>query len=346
MRNERLNELDLFRFLAALGVVLYHYAFRGAAADGLTVMKYPALLPALKYGHLGVQFFFIISGFVILMTASRGGARRFLASRVARLYPAFWTACTLTFLVLLLAGQPLFQVSFSQYLANLTMFGNYLRVEPLDGVYWTLFVEMRFYAWVFLVLALGKIHRAQSLLLVWLAVTVAMRFVHVPVLQFLTIDAYAPYFIGGALLYLIGSRGFSWVRTGALGVAWALSVWYSVRAVPGLEAYYHAPQSRVVTAALVTLFYAVMLLAALGKTGLVGRMNWVALGALTYPLYLLHQNIGYVVFNALYSNVNRHVLFWGMVALMLALSYAVHILVERRLAPRLRRLIEPAGMRG
>src|SRR3954467_14113203 len=53
----RVNEIDLLRFLAALAVVFYHYAFRGYAADNMTVMPYPLLAPAAKYGYLGVDLF-------------------------------------------------------------------------------------------------------------------------------------------------------------------------------------------------------------------------------------------------------------------------------------------------
>jgi peptidoglycan/LPS O-acetylase OafA/YrhL len=68
----RFYELDLLRFFAALAVVLFHHGFRGYAADHMTDMPYLSLAPAAKYGYLGVDLFFLISGFVILMTASGG----------------------------------------------------------------------------------------------------------------------------------------------------------------------------------------------------------------------------------------------------------------------------------
>lgn len=101
MTGGRVNEIDLLRFLAALAVVFFHYSFRGYAADGLSVMSYPLLASVSKYGYLGVELFFMISGFVILMTAAHAGLRDFVISRVVRLYPAFWACCTVTFLVIL-----------------------------------------------------------------------------------------------------------------------------------------------------------------------------------------------------------------------------------------------------
>ena len=68
----RLYEIDLFRFFAAIAVVFYHYGFRGWMADDLSRVAAPGLAPLVQYGYLGVDLFFIISGFVILLTAGRG----------------------------------------------------------------------------------------------------------------------------------------------------------------------------------------------------------------------------------------------------------------------------------
>jgi peptidoglycan/LPS O-acetylase OafA/YrhL len=61
----RVETLDLLRAVAVLAVLFYHYAFRGAAADAFTDVSLPALVPLAKYASLGVQLFFVISGFVI-----------------------------------------------------------------------------------------------------------------------------------------------------------------------------------------------------------------------------------------------------------------------------------------
>ena len=97
MKNTRVNEIDLLRFFAALAVVFFHYSFRGYAADAMSIMPYPLLASLSKYGYLGVELFFMISGFVILMTAANGSLRSFAISRIVRLYPAFWACCTVTF---------------------------------------------------------------------------------------------------------------------------------------------------------------------------------------------------------------------------------------------------------
>src|SRR5688572_28370593 len=84
----RMPALDLLRFLAAAAVMLYHYGFRGSAgADRYLEFRFDALGPVCRYGYLGVPLFFMISGFVILMSAVGKSPREFVATRAARLYP-------------------------------------------------------------------------------------------------------------------------------------------------------------------------------------------------------------------------------------------------------------------
>lgn len=342
MSGARVNELDLLRFLAALAVVLFHYGFRGHAADGLSAMPYPPAVPVAKYGYLGVDLFFLISGFVILMSAAAGSLRSFVVSRAVRLYPAFWACCTLTFVAIVLMGGDRFTATFGQYLANLTLLGGFVGVPPIDGVYWSLFVELKFYALVALVLLLGMIHRVELFLVLWLAATLVLAALPVGILRALLVTDYAPYFIAGAMYYRLWSHGPSALRTGTILAAWLLALYQATLAIAEFEQHYRTPLDPLVAAGIVTLFFAVMALVALRRTGGLGRRRWLTLGALTYPLYLLHQNIGYMIFNAGYPAVDPHLLLWGTVALMLLASYGVHVLVERRLAARFKGLLNAA----
>jgi len=339
MADNRVNEIDLLRFVAAVAVVLFHYAFRGHLGDELTVLQYPLLAPVAKYGYLGVELFFLISGFVILMTAAKGSLRSFAVSRIVRLYPAFWVCCTATFLAALVIGGGHFNATWGEYLVNMTMLSEFGGVPAIDGVYWSLFVEMRFYALVAVVLAIGKICNAQSLLVGWLVVSAFLTFLPIRGLRGLFIVDYSPFFIGGALCFLIWSQGVSWTRIGGLLASWGLALGQSLGRLPVVEELYGTPMNYGVAAGLVTAFFVVMFLIATRRTGVVGRRRWLLAGALTYPLYLLHQNIGYMIFNIAYPRVNVHVLLWGTLFLMLVASYAVNRFVERRYAAPMKSLL-------
>jgi peptidoglycan/LPS O-acetylase OafA/YrhL len=332
----RVDEIDLLRFLAALAVVLFHYAFRGYAADDLSVMDYPLLTPFAKYGYLGVDLFFMISGFVILMTAANASLKGFLVSRVVRLYPAFWACCTITFLMTLAIGGDRFTVTVRQYLVNMVMLGGRFGQDPIDGVYWSLAVEIRFYVLVALVLIIGKIHRMQMLLFVWLAGTVLVDvYPFIKLRDFLAVD-YSGYFIAGAAYFLIRSHGLSAKRIVLVLGAWCLSLYQSLSVLPDFEDHYGTSISPAVVVAAITAFFGIMLLISLKRTSSFGRRDWLWLGALSYPLYLIHQNVGFMIFNIAYPAINPHVLFWGTVLLAIGIAYVIHAGIEKRCAPPLK----------
>ncbi|MCG2576101.1 acyltransferase [Dechloromonas sp. XY25] len=339
MSHARVHEIDLLRFVAALAVVFYHYAFRGAVAGNLSAMSYPALAPLAQYGFLGVHLFFMISGFVILMTASRGGIADFAISRAVRLYPALWVCCTLTFMATLAIGAPRFSASTGQYFANLTLLGGFFNVRPMDGVYWSLFVELRFYALTLATLALGRIHRSQRLLLVWLLASTMLQAMPGSKLAYLLIADYSAFFIGGAACYLIWVDGASRGRLTLLAGAWLLALAQAHREAAALGVRFAMTFAPLAIGTAVTAFFAVLLAIALRRTGWFGRQRWLLAGALTYPLYLLHQNVGYMLFNRYAPVVEQHLLFWGVIVLALTAAYAVHRLIERPLAAQLRRLL-------
>ncbi len=333
----RVNEIDLLRFVAALLVVLFHYAFRGYAADDYSQMPFPELAPAAKYGYLGVQLFFLISGFVILMTASSGSLQKFVVSRIVRLYPAYWVCCTATFLFILMVGGGRFSATVGQYLINMTMLNEFIGVTSIDGVYWSLAVELKFYALVGLLLLVGQIHRAPWFLITWLVAAILLDVFPVDRLRSALVTDYAPFFVAGATCFLVYSKGVTPLRVVVIIVAWVDALRRSLQSIKGLESYYHAEFDPYVITFAVSIFFAIMFLVAVRHTGFLGKRDWVTIGALTYPLYLIHQYVGYMIFKLGYPVVNRYMLLWGTVALMLVLAYAVNQLVEQKYSRRLKR---------
>lgn len=329
MTQTRVNEIDLLRFLAALAVVFFHYAFRGYAADNMTVMPYLSLAPFAKYGFLGVQLFFMISGFVILMTATGNNVTGFVGSRVIRLYPAYWASCTLTFLVVLYFGAPHFSATWHQYLINMSMFNGFMNVDHIDGAYWSLVIELRFYLLVILVLAVRQIHRAEAFLIGWLIISIVMQDHPNGKLRSWLITDFSAWFIAGAMCYYIWRDNSTIKRYLTLAGAYALALYQSLDSLSGFNTTFNTTLDPDVVATVVTSFFAVMLLIGHRRTGILSRMNWILAGALTYPLYLVHQYIGFTVFNHLYPAVNAHILFWGTLAGALTTALLINRLVEK-----------------
>lgn len=344
MKSPRVTEIDLLRFIAAMSVVFFHYAFRGSAADSLSRFSYPVLVPASKYGFLGVQLFFMISGFVILMTASNGSTlSNFLVSRFTRLYPAFWICCTLTFLVVIGFGAPTHTATLSQFFVNLSMLAGFVGIPSIDGAYWSLYVEIRFYALIALLLVFRKIHFIQYFLASWLGLSIFQEVVPITILRKLFITDFSVYFIGGAVCYLIYSKGATLGRYALVATSFALAQIQARAASLAFDRYYQVTSSPMVTFLIITLIFGAMMLVAHKQTGFIGRGNYVILGSITYPLYLLHQNIGYILFNLAFDKFNVHILFWGMIFFMVFLAYFVYRYIESPTSSYLRRRLKNSG---
>ncbi|MFK0294242.1 acyltransferase family protein [Streptomyces sp. NPDC090442] len=137
--------MDGLRLLAALAVVLYHFVAREGAWSSDAKALFPDSFSLAAYGWLGVQLFFLISGFVICMSCWGRSLGDFFTSRVVRLFPAYWFAVLATAAGLIVFRGDGDRLSWRTVLTNLTMLHEPLGVEHVDGVYWTLFAEMRFY---------------------------------------------------------------------------------------------------------------------------------------------------------------------------------------------------------
>lgn len=336
----RANEIDLLRFLAACAVMFFHYAFRGYAADGYSLMPLPEFGFIAKYGYLGVDLFFIISGFVIFMSAEQGTFKRFFISRVTRLYPAFWTCCTITFIATLLIGGTRFSATLSQYIINLSMLNEFFSVQPIDGAYWSLAIEIKFYALISLILIFRQMKRAQLFLAFWLAMTIAIEVFNLNYLRSsILIPNYASYFIAGAAAYLIWSRGITIPRISLFMVAWLTALYRSSQVAGDVAKYYRTDIDQIIVSLLISSFFAATLLISIRKTGFFIRKKWGLLGVMTYPLYLIHQYIGYMIFNLAYPTFNRYAIILTTISLMLLMAFLINVFVEKKWRGRFSRLL-------
>lgn len=334
MERDRIAELDLLRFTAAAGVVLFHATDWPAHATALTEI--------FRYGFMGVPLFFTISGFVILMTAQHRSGIQFVSSRIARLYPSFWICVLLSSLALtVLAHDP---PTAAEIAANLTMQPRMLFDEAyLDPVYWTLVVEMKFYALIWLVIVTRQMRRVELFLTLWLIVGAVATFVTLPHwLYALLIPMWASLFTGGCFLYLIRARGATRRRLITFAASVALSMYWSLQ-YQSVYTHSDAPSTQLIVLAIVLSMNAVFLLVALRKWALPPTRLWLWLGCLTYPIYLTHAVIGYQVWANLGGNEWARM--WFVLGLVVLLSAVLAVVVERRACRAFHKLLDRAAQR-
>ncbi|MCZ9348254.1 acyltransferase [Streptomyces mutabilis] len=344
----RLHALDGLRLVAALMVAAYHYGGRGGAVaeawGGSPARQFPTLHGFFAYGCLGVQIFFVISGFVICMSGWGRSVASYCASRAARLLPAYWVAVVLVAAVFALPVVAYDAVSPSDALVNLTMLQQPLGADRVLGVCWTLWVEVRFYALFALCVVLPGANRKRVVVFCvgWLLASALAEAAHEPLLDLVLMPEYAPFFIGGIGLYLVHRDRRDAHAWGIVAAGFLVGQHYAVRelwnaAAP--DAFAHRTSLGIVL--VVALGFAAVAAIALG---LLDRVTWRGLtvaGALTYPFYLVHEHLGWVVIHALHRGlgVPSAVTLGLTAAAMLALAWLLHRYVERPLAPRIRRVL-------
>lgn len=304
---DRIEVLDAMRGVAALAVVMYHYCTRYAEVHGGSARPIALEFP---WGQYGVDLFFMISGYVIAMTLNRTGrGLDFAVSRFSRLFPAYWVSVLLTYVAVSQFGQaavPSWHLGLTDLVWNLTMLQEFVHRPSVDGVYWTLTIELRFYALMFLCHALGATRRPALLVSVWLVLCLSQQIMP----GFLRVNLmleWFPLFGIGVLAFAARQSGWTW--TYMLVFVFAL----------GINALNRGLEAGLIGGVLSAIFIGLITkIRARVPSGLL----W--LGSISYPLYLLHQYIGFIV---IWHLPNA----WGWilaVAVSLGLAWLVHRYVE------------------
>ncbi|MGX4690237.1 acyltransferase family protein [Streptomyces sp. JNUCC 63] len=341
----RLRALDGLRLIAALMVAVYHYSGRGGfvtQAWGISPkLQFPTLHAYAAYGCLGVEVFFVISGFVICMSGWGRSLASFFASRASRLMPAYWAAVILVTAVFALPMVAYEAVSPSDALVNLTLLQQPLGVDRVLGVCWTLWVEIRFYALFAVCVVLPGANRRRVILFCagWTLAAAIAQAAHQPLLDLVLMPQYAPFFIGGVGLYLVHRDRRDAYAWGIVAVSFLIGQHYAVRELWNASdpnAFAHRT------------FLGITLVVAFGFVAVgaiaLGRLNWAnwrwltVAGALTYPFYLVHEHLGWVVIHALHHglHLSAAVTFALTLASMLLLAWLLNRYVEQWLTPKLR----------
>ena len=332
--------IDLLRGALALVVVAYHYGYYGPY-NGRVAAE--AAGHWLAYGRFAVSVFFIISGYVIAYSAVSKDWRRFSASRVARLLPAALVCSTLTYLLVLLVGveKPIESWIGSSLLLPL-LASVHLRI---DASYWSIEVELIFYI---LVASLLLLNARVSLLVVMTFVAVSgyiaetllgvqSRFVMFP---------HAAFFALGIAVFHLRNDEAAGARLAAVLlminlVIAGMGVFIEFERIDLYDGVRSAPFVGFVIAAVA--LAAFMIAESARVPSAFARLAFYS-GGISYPLYLLHQEAGYAAISGLSSWMSLDAARVVVVLGMVMTSLMIFLMVERPLAPVLKRGLTSRGM--
>ena len=322
-----LHGLNSIRAIAALSVCFYHFT-NGA----LPKVVIPAVKPLFSQGRLGVDVFFVLSGFIIpysLLGKSHhiSGLATYFKKRLIRINPPAYAAMLLTL------GQGIFTDIFihhnREYINQLTVgkiINNILFTVPftdyhwITGIFWTLAIEFQFYIFIGLCFSLMFEHRHVGWFIGGYLIAQALQYVPA-----LANDSFFQY----SSLFALGGVALLWQqqRLSKLAYLGLILLFTSL-------AYFHLGHYGAATG------LATMLAITLVKTRIPG-LDF--LGRISYSFYLLHLLIGtsseFVLIKIISPTTVAHKLLITALAITLAIVVAAvfHRFVEQpfmRLASR------------
>lgn len=365
--------LDALRVVSALAVVAFHLVFWFRYAEpvhrgfGGYPVAYEDLAPVAWFGWVGVEIFFVLSGFVISASARNATPATFLKGRLLRLLPGVWICSSVTLAILLLFAFGPYDAAtvLHRWLKSVTL----APLEPwLDPAIWTLGVELAFYALVLAMLCFGGFAAVRIGVAAIGLLSAAFWFLNLGFalgavaalpallsaqtepamqrLQELLLLRHGCFFCLGTLIWLgcAGGRIRSPLLVLALSCVLAclveiLATAASVAPYVPVEVAWTTPVvvwAVAVAGIPVCVRYNGRLIRFAGSAGPVIRQA----GLATFPLYLLHQVAGYTLLQGL-RGLMPDTLLLGLVLLVVG---ALSTVISLRLEPQLRAVLA-AGLR-
>lgn len=325
----RIPELDWIRGVSALFVMLFHYTVTYGSTVGWPVV--------IQRGWGAVSAFYLLSGFLTASALKESSkALGYLVKRGRRLYPPYWV-CMLMTSALMILFYPPFAPDRDTIVMNLTMLQWLTRTPHVDAAYWTMQYEFRFYLIIAAILLIRQQKHLKWFTILWVLASfvlfelfinqgITRRMVRLPYL-WITPENCAP-FASGVFLALLKKNHKDIVSWIGLVLALALCVFaQSDGHVIG-----HLTCAAVVGAAIflrksARLSEGYLRVVERLDNGVFRPLKWMA--AISFPFYLLHQNIGLAILNKLGAHgLTSEWTILIPIAVVAALSWLVHRFVE------------------
>jgi peptidoglycan/LPS O-acetylase OafA/YrhL len=306
----------------------------------MSTLHFSTLGSVFKYGYLGIYLFFILSGYTIVLSAINKSFTKFIYARLLRLYPSFWVAVCLTTLASLFLGGSRYHVEPLQFLANLTMLNEFVGIKSVDGAYWFLSAVLRFYFLIAVLILFDLVKFQKYIVGIWLATSLVIYFYPIKIVGVLLIPQYAPFLISGMIFYLAKKEGWDLYKSFIIITSLSFSLYQIVEDIPTFNKHYSTNLSLLVVLTIVSSIYVFMFYISLRRSRVNLSSSFVTLGACAYPLYLIHQNIGFMLFNKYGQVVNKHIILMSAFFLMFSFSFIILKYIDPNIVNVMKKLIQ------
>lgn len=323
----RFDGIQVLRFVASAMVLVAH-------ATIYVHERMNKAVPIWDHGGYGVDIFFVISGFVIVLAArSRQGVgwidwQEFIVKRFVRIFPLYWFATLLNLAILLALPSVVLHSSFAwsevaQWMLLIPTFNENGRIEPLVGVGWTLYFEMFFY----LMFAAALFARKNPFIyLSPILIAIAAIGYFIPEKKYALLIYFNPLildFVFGMGIARLAEKGLLPVK---LGIPLAILGFILLLASTASLEYFHVV-ARCVFCAMIVAGFA----ASESFWRRVAGRNLLLLGAASYSLYLIHPIIGPAapVVLVKIGVVNTPLAVAGSISASIFVAVLLHVYLER-----------------
>ena len=323
----RIKELDVFRGFAALAVVFYHYTTRyNELFNEQSSWQF-------AYGWLGVPVFFILSGFVIYLTVDKSkSAIDFLKKRFIRLYPTYWLCLLITLGVECFSGIFRGNPTWKDILMNFTMFQQFFNFKHVDGAYWSLLPELLFYGLMAFLMKIKKVRSYYLYNAILLIVGMTHLVLPLPIIGKVLSIHYILLFMIGIAFYRIYNQ---------INTRWDYA-FIIINYIIGTKLYFIEHQSL----SLKLLYIAFGLIIFLYYLFVKGYFAFLAkfrvfifFGNISYALYLIHQNIGYIIISEIQDFTGRNFAIFIALSISVITACLITFQVEPRIKPIIKKLL-------
>lgn len=295
--NYRVRYIDGLRGIAIIFVVLFHGYSRWSSTEPFEQADF--LIKTFSYGWLGVNLFFAISGYVIYMSILRSdNLIMFSVARYLRLLPAMLIASIIIYFSShLIPERPHGSSNLIDFLPSLTFIGpgllskiTGLEIRSLDGAFWSLYVEVKFYfvvAATFFIFKDKNLNLLLILFMAWLCLSAVQYLINaenifisllLKIMNFLGIKYYGWFLIG------VCAFKFNSHRT-----LFNLLILLLITFLAIFTTEFGNKQTTFAASLAAILFLMPLFLAWIRS--ILSSKLLLFFGFISYPLYLVHQNI-------------------------------------------------------
>jgi peptidoglycan/LPS O-acetylase OafA/YrhL len=322
--HDKNNFIQVWRGIAALLVIYYHLTNR-VPLPYLGMKEGPSLI--FYSGKIGVLIFFVISGYLIVQSLQYSKNLASFYAKRSRIWPLFVVASIVIFIFLQFFDPPVVPAGPKKFythnpsivdLAGSLFFLEDLGFNWVDGVFWSILVELKFYMWIGLLAVVSRQHFIRYFAIAALVISsleMAIEFSNVQALRPVQlalngffIAQYLPFFAIGGLLVSKRDHGL------LVGVILLSLIQAGIKTSmnPDLDGWRTAQ------------FVLVLVAVIAADAAFLRSRIFLTLGDYSYSWYLFHQMIGLSLIKALSGSLNYD----QALIVALAVTFAISVIAS------------------